>query len=901
MGTAATPVSFGALLQSYRAAAGLSQEELAERAGLSRRGISDLERGERRAPHPATVRRLAEALRLAEPDRAALFSATRTPHAVAAPEDQPAPRHLPQELTSFVGREHELAEVRRLLGASRLLTLTGSGGVGKTRLALKVAEEELRTYGDGVWFVELAPLAEAALVPQLVANVLNVRENPSESVMTTLTKALQPLHLLLILDNCEHVLAPCVDLVHYLLRGCPQLCILATSREVLGMGAETIWRVPSLRLPETGAHTTPEQVGESEAGVLFVERARAVQPGFAATLQNARIIADLCRRVDGIPLAIELAASRLKLLAVEQIADRLTDHFRLLARRDRTAPTRQQTVQATIEWSYHLLSDLEQHLFERLSVFAGGWTLEAAEAIGGGEGIEAAEVLDLLERLVDKSLVLADAGADGLQRYRLLEMLRQYGQERLLDRSENEGTRQRHAACLLHLVEESDWPLLTGAARAWFAEAVRGRHAAYFLALAETAEPRLSGPEQAVWLDRLEREHDNLRVALQWLRARGEAAQGLRLAKALAQFWWLRSHFAEGRAELGSLLALPQPAVTRAGALLALGILDYRCCEFDAAYLHLRDSLAMARDLGDLAGSAGALGNLGRMALDQGDIAAARPLLEESLAIHQQLGNQGGVSRLLSHLGALAMFEHDDRRARALLEESLAREREIGDTFWVAVALVWLGLVAFDVGNLSLAVARWEELQASVDLREYRWMLPFLLEAYARTAMTWGRPEAGVRLGGAAEALREALGSPCPPLWRPYMERWLLAPARRTLPDQGRVVAWAEGRAMSGEQALTYARTVVKPPVRERPGPASGSVGRLSPREHEVAVLIARGWTNRQIAQQLVLSERTVETHVTAILGKLGWTSRAQIATWIGEQGLRLDRTEEGSTPSRLG
>jgi non-specific serine/threonine protein kinase len=369
------PGQFGELLLRLRAAAGFSQEELGQRAGLSQRGISDLERGRRRVPHPATVRRLAEALNLTETDRASLLSTARirssgTPGNDVA-MDSGARHNLPLQLTSFVGRVQETSQLRSALAGTRLLTLAGPGGVGKTRLALHLAESELDTYSDGVWLVDLAPLQEAALVPHLVAGVFNVRENPQESLISTLVRRLQPLHVLLILDNCEHVLAGCVDLVHRLLRVCPRVTVLATSREVLGLGGETIWRVPPLRITtHAGARATGQAAG-SEAAALFMDRARSIQQDFAITPRNAGTLVDVCRRLDGIPLAIELAARQMGVLTLEQVGERLATHFGFLSIQDPTAASRQRTLDKTIWWSYDLLTSKEQHVFDQLSVFCG--------------------------------------------------------------------------------------------------------------------------------------------------------------------------------------------------------------------------------------------------------------------------------------------------------------------------------------------------------------------------------------------------------------------------------------------------------------------------------------------------------------------------------------------------
>src|SRR5262245_13629283 len=397
---------------------------------------------------------------------------------------------LPIPLTSFVGRQADLGAIQRLLDSARLLTLTGVGGIGKTRLALEGARLFAGDYPDGAELVELAALADPGVVPQRVATALGIAEQPGRELLDVVADALRARRSLLVLDNCEHVVVACAELAQHLLQACPGLRILATSRESLGIAGERVWRVPSLSLPAAEADTSFEHIAQSEAVRLFAERAASVLPGFALTERNAPAVARLCLRLDGIPLALELAAARVTVLPVEQLAERLDDALRLLTAGSRTAPARQQTLRATLDWSYGLLTDREQRLFDRLSVFAGGWTLEAAEAVCAGEGIEHGQVLELVARLVDKSLVVVERGADEGAYYRMPEPIRQYAEERF------------------------------GPDRA--TEVIRRSHATYFLTLAERAEPGLSGPDQRTWLDRLERDLDNLRAA--WRRSCARSA-----------------------------------------------------------------------------------------------------------------------------------------------------------------------------------------------------------------------------------------------------------------------------------------------------------------------------------------------------------------------------------------
>jgi predicted ATPase/class 3 adenylate cyclase len=423
--------------------------------------------------------------------------------------------NLPRQLTSFIGRDGEMAEIKQLLSKTALLTLTGAGGCGKTRLALQVAADVLEEFEEGVWLVELAALADSTLVPQTVAAALGVREEPGRPLTETLIDYLRPRQVLLLLDNCEHLLSASAQLADTSLRACPRLRVLVTSREGLGIAGETTYRVPSLSLPDLQHLPPVAALSQFEATRLFVDRAAAAVPSFTLNEQNAPSVAEVCYRLDGIPLAIELAAARVKALPVEQITRRLDDRFRLLTGGSRAALPRQQTLRATIDWSYDLLSEAERMLLRRLSVFAGGWTLEAAEAVGAGEGINDDEVQELLTTLVEKSLVLYEEQR-GEARYRLLETVRQYSRERLLESGEM--------------------------------QVVCSRHASFYLNFAEQAEPELRRSDQVGWLNRLDVEHDNLRAALEWsLLGDNQGEVGLRLAGALWWFWLVRSHFTEGR------------------------------------------------------------------------------------------------------------------------------------------------------------------------------------------------------------------------------------------------------------------------------------------------------------------------------------------------------------------
>jgi predicted ATPase/DNA-binding SARP family transcriptional activator len=526
--------------------------------------------------------------------------------------------NLPAPRSSFVGRESELRNLKRDLAMTRLLTLTGAGGCGKTRLALEVAREFIGAYPEGVWLVELAPLSEEALVAQALASVLGVPEQPDRSLTEALVDFMRAKRALLVMDNCEHLVDAVARLADTLLNSCSHLRVLATSRESLNVEGELAWLVPSLSVPSLGRSATRvEELAGYESVRLFVERARHRNPEFCLTPENANAVGRICERLEGIPLAIELAAARVG-MSLEQIASRLDDSLRLLTWGSRTASPRRRTLRGTLDWSYALLGELERRLFGRLSVFAGGWTLEAAEAVGAGD-IQQGDVVDLLSRLVDKSLVVAEA--QEVVRYRMLEPIRQYARERF---------------------EESEE-----------VEAVKRRHAEFYLVLAEEAEPGVEGPQQAAWLERLEAEHDNLRTALSWSLERGEEAElGLRVGEALGQFWYLRGYFGEGRRWLEEALAKASPASTaaRANALRRLSFLAFMQGDLDRAQEAGEEGLNLERvkQFWDIAGrrsiAAGLLHMLGLVMSARGDPERAIHLYEESLVFSRKVGDERGIA-----------------------------------------------------------------------------------------------------------------------------------------------------------------------------------------------------------------------------------------------------------------
>lgn len=757
-----------------------------------------------------------------------------------------SPNNLPVQLTSFIGREKEMAEVKRLLGLRRLLTLTGLGGCGKTRLAIQVAADLLEEFLDGVWLVELAPLTDPGLIPQTVAKTLGVPEEAGRTYLGTLVDYLGLRQLLLVLDNCEHLVEACAHLAETVLRAAPRVTILATSRQPLGVAGETTFAVLSLSLPDL-LQAPIERLTESEAVRLFLERAAHTQLGFALTDVNAPVVAQITRTLDGIPLAIELAVAKMKVLSVMQIAERLDDRFRLLTGGARTLP-RHQTLQATMDWSYDLLSEPERMLLRRLSVFAGTFALEAAEAICPGNGMPPAEVLDLLTQLVDKSLVTVDR-YEPIVRYRLLDTVRQYAHEKLDESSETVDIQQRHR----------DW----------------------FLALAERAEPVLRTDES--WLNRLEDEHDNLRAALDSSMRTGKALLTLRMATALARFWQIRGYWTEGRRWLEAALAhsadappdLQGRALSRAAVLaqfqgdyaqaralteqsLALqrslgdhaGMAaslstqgniayhqgDYRAAEqlhmeslthaeaagdkaaMAAAFVNLaivadhegefekaaalcKESLRLFREVGDKRGAAYALSILGTLASDQADYATAQPLFEESLALNRHLGDKRGITASLSSLAFIAREQGDLPTALALCEESLAIRRQLGQKHGVAMVLSSLGLVTWRQGDARRAAAYFRESLTLLQALGDRAGIAACLEGLARVATD---PGVATRLLGAAAALRETIHAPLPPSDRVEYDHQLSL-LQSGLGGGVFAARWREGQTMPPEQAIAYA------------------------------------------------------------------------------------------------
>ena len=721
------------------------------------------------------------------------------------------PNNLLQQLTSFIGRSRELADVARLLQGTRLLTLLGVGGIGKTRLSLQVAADAMDAYPDGTWFVDLAPVTDATLVPQALARALGVQEQAGAPLMQTLCAHLKSRTVLLVLDNCEHMLGACAALANALLQTAKAVRVLASSREPLHVAGEQTYAVRPLSLPAPGA--VGESLARSEAVQLFVERARMRQSSFVLTDKLAPVVSGICSRLDGLPLAIELAAARIGTLPIEKIAERLDDRFRLLAGGARDVLPRQQTLRAMIDWSFDLLAAREKILFARLSAFAGGFALEAAEAVCTDDAIAQHDVLDLLVGLAEKSLVgLADDG----ERYRMLETIGEYARDRLEERGE--------------------------------AAAVRRRHRDYFVALAEESEPELAGgPKQARRLTRLELEHDNFRAALRWSLAEPGNDAAARICGALYLFWVHRGHYREGLRWCDAAIAHGAGHIgdaVHAKALLGAGTLAIRLGDAAAARASLEHALVLCRGTHDRVLEARVLNNLATAAFEVRDFAAAQSLLEQAVTINRELGDRtreviclvnlanaayslGNVAAVtapleraialsrslglralesdaLGHLAMQAFHRGDYDEARALGESAVAMDREIGVRSHEAQKLLRLAQIAIAAGDFATARNRLREaLTTDRDLESAAGEADDL-DDVANLAADLGQHRQGAIFAGAADALREATGSVVVPVDVARHTRYR-ARSREVLGDAAFDAAFAAGRAMTAGDAVTGA------------------------------------------------------------------------------------------------
>jgi non-specific serine/threonine protein kinase len=719
--------TFGEVLRDHRRAAGLTQEELAERAGVSPRSISGLERGDAHIPRRDTVALLARALGLRGTAREK-FEQVVDRGRPAARAERPT-HNLPRSLTSFVGREQELRDLAAVLGTSPLLTLVGAGGVGKTRLAHELVRLHSTGYVDGARLVELAALADAELLPAAVAAAVGFDDIDTRNMTDKLIEFLEAKQVLLVLDNCEHLVEACAALATRLLRACPHLHVLATSREPLAIAGETTWRVPPLAVPDLQLPLSPERIARSPAVQLFLERARAVDNTLTLDEQNARSVALICARVEGIPLALELAAARARVLTVEQLADRLAYDVGVLGPVSRAGLPQHRTMRATIDWSHDLLGDKERLLLRRLSVFAGGWTLPMAEAVCSDAGVEPTEVLDLLTQLVDRSMIQVNA-RDATARYFLLEPIRQYASERLDASGEAETYHTRHALTVLELAEHAD--------------------------------AGIAGPHEIASLNRYEVEHDNLRAALRWALEHQQCGPAMRAAAALFRFWERRGHYQEGCAWLRQALecAVDAPAVQRGRALNALAFLLWRADDADAARPIAEQALALLRESGTARDIGQALLNLGMIAYFREEPILAVACMEESVLFARQAESVSQVCLGLAFLGRTLLWARgpDYPRTAHVLEESLALAEGAQGRYAAGHALMTLGDLAWRKGDVERALSQWRRALGLRAALADRRGIGGSLERLAWGLAARQRFAGAVWFFAAAEAQHQALG-----------------------------------------------------------------------------------------------------------------------------------------------
>jgi predicted ATPase/DNA-binding CsgD family transcriptional regulator len=789
--------------------------------------------------------------------------------------EQAGVNNLPAQPTPIVGRESEIASLsRKLLQQDvRLLTLVGPGGVGKSRLAVQVAEEVLPSFKDGVWFVGLGPISDPSLVIPTVAQTLDLHAPPGHSILSVLKEYLRDKQLLLLLDNFEQVMssgAPLADL----LASCPLVKLLVTSRSALHLRSEHEFPVPPLSLPNLDKKRLPdpEALQHYSAVALFGQRAAAVRPDFTINSANAAAVVEICARLDGLPLAIELVAARVKLLSPGQIQQRLQNRLQLLTGGAQDLPARQQTLRSAIEWSYDLLNEQEQTLFRRLAVFVGGCTLEAAEAVCGEM-----DVLDGIGSLIDKSLLRpelaggqeSEGNGEGESHYSMLETIREYA----LDRLEASGNADR----------------------------LRDRHAIFFRELAERAEPQLTGASQREWYDRLEHEHDNFRAALKWcLTSQNGAEVGLRTAASLGRFWNARDYRAEGREWLRGALARPEaaaPTSIRAKALQAAATIADNQGDYEALRAYCRESLEIRQILHETQNVPSLYILMAKAASHDGNYGEARSLLEESLEVARNAGDMYGSAHSFNGLGELERLLDNYEAARKYYDECLQLFRRMGNTNGIGFSLHNLAYVCMHDGEYERAAAMLDEGLGLYKGLGNRLGVAMCVSALAGVALHAGEAQRAARLLGAAQALLDSIGALLDPA---DAKEYALneEAARERLGEAAFLAAWAEGNAMTPEQVISIddvlapqAAPAIAPP---KPGPAKrAEAGATSPpsdllsaREMDVLRLISRGLSDAEVANRLFLSPHTVRAHVRSIYSKIGVTSRSAATRYAAENGI---------------
>lgn len=758
---------------------------------------------------------------------------------------EPLP-NLPTPLSRFIGREQELSQLRRLAQDSRLLTLTGGGGCGKSRLALELARQISDRFPDGAWFIDLAPITGPDLVARAVLVRLGLAEQGRKPIMETLIRRLRRARSLLVLDTCEHVTDSAAALVLQLLEACAQVSVLATSRQPLRVPGELTWSVPPLALPQ------PEQVRTStiaraEAVRLFTDRAALVRPEFELNADNARVVASICRRLDGIPLAIELSAARMRVLGEAEILARLQQRLEFLTGGSPLTHHRHQTLRATLDWSYELLTDAERTLFRQLSVFAGRFTLEHVRAICSGGQLQDDVITDLCTGLVDKSLVEVGFRGDGATRYRLLDTSREYAAQRLAEHGEERTARQRHAD--------------------------------YFRGLAEAAEKDLGGPLQAAWLDRLDDDYDDVRAALEWAWVSDHGAL-CRLAGALGGFWEIRGHLSEGAEWVKRALDTDAGrGGVRSKLLASAGLIAWRRGDFATALPAMAEAVSIARVSGDRIALGQRLELQAFILVGAMEFEAADPVVAEALRVAREIGDPMLVGGVEHTAGVLALHLGKLETAFPLLRRSLEAARSMGDQVSIGTASNILGWAELRAGNLvSARQYLCEALQVRLAVDD-RTAIAVCLDYFAELLQAEGHSETAMRLIGAADRIYQDFGAVPPSLalasrgyWLDRTSSVLGARARRALQQGGR---------MSVQEAVALTDHPAQEPFRQL---AAAPAAELTRREREIASLVAAGLTNREIARRLALSERTIDAHVEHIRNKLDIRSRAQIGAWVADK-----------------
>jgi non-specific serine/threonine protein kinase len=754
----------------------------------------------------------------------------------------PTPNNLPAELSSFVGRERQLVELRRLLRRARLITLTGPGGAGKTRLALHLAGDILNHYPDGVWLVELAPLGDARLLDQTVATACRITEKSKRPLVEALVEGLASRKALLLLDGCEHMVDPCSSLTSRLLRSCPKLTILVTSREPLGVQGELIWRTPSLSVPAPEDASHPALLLASEAVRLYVERAQLVRPDFQLDDSVAAPVAQICARLEGIPLAIELAASLAGMMSQEETLDRLRDRFRLLVGGSRTSLPRHQTLRQAVDWSYGLLSPAEKALFTRLALFAGGFDLEAAEAVAPLAHSDSGGLLRVLSKLVDKSLVVAEPAGPRRTRYQMLDTIREYALEKL-----QQG-------------DEAD---------------VRELHARHYVSWCAKAAPELGAGDQVGWLARIDEELPNIRLALGWAVIE-KADDAVRLAAAMGPYWHMRRQ-REGVQWLDQVLDLPTSSLdSRAVALLARARINWRHGETSGPKRDAEECAGLCRSLGLNEVLASALNILGLLRISAGDWSGADRYMEQVLQLSHELSDQLGVAKSLNNMALGASARGDNEAAAAMMEQAIEAARIHGNRFVLAAVLDSLARVRLRMGAFDAARTIYREaISISLEMAD-QLNIAVCLEGFALLALADGDVARTVTLAAAARGFRTTLENKATPDWTEEVTNGLES-ARARLSATAAEAAWQQGATMNIQEAVDYAIGAVPAKILANGSPLTG-------RETQVALLVAEGMTNPEIAKRLRMAGRTADAHVEHIRNKLGLRTRSQIAVWAHER-----------------